>query len=217
VDGIDRVRLSSIEVNHVSDALLGAMAHPGVARHLHVPMQSGDDGVLAAMRRRYTAAAFLRAMGRARERVPGVNLTTDVIVGHPAEDDAAFERTLAFVDAAPITYAHVFPYSVRSGTTAAKLDGKVAPAVIRQRAERLRRLTMRKRTEFAGRFDGTTAEVLVENTRDPQTGELRGYTRNYLRAHLDGADGLMGTRVRAELRVAPSGRVGALAVAETAA
>ena len=83
IDGIDRVRLSSIEVNHVSDALLGAMTHPGVARHLHIPMQSGDDGVLRAMRRRYAAARFLAAVGRARQLVPGINLTTDVIVGPP--------------------------------------------------------------------------------------------------------------------------------------
>ena len=143
VDGIERVRLSSIEVNHVSDALLGAMAHPGVARHLHVPMQSGDDGVLAAMRRRYTAARFLRASGRARELVPGVNLTTDVIVGHPAEDDAAFGRTLAAVRAAGFTRVHVFPYSPRPGTADAASD-PVPAAVKAERSRRLRELAERQ-------------------------------------------------------------------------
>ena len=172
VDGIDRVRLSSIEVNHVSDALLGAMAHPGVARHLHVPMQSGDDGVLAAMRRRYTATAFLRAMGRARERVPGVNLTTDVIVGHPAEDDAAFERTLAAVRAAGFTRVHVFPYSPRPGT-ADEASDPVPVAVKAERSRRLRELGERQARAHRRALRGTRQLVLVE------TEAGRGYADDY--------------------------------------
>jgi threonylcarbamoyladenosine tRNA methylthiotransferase MtaB len=172
VDGIDRVRLSSIEVNHVSDALLGAMAHPGVARHLHVPMQSGDDGVLAAMRRRYTATAFLRAMGRARERVPGVNLTTDVIVGHPAEDDAAFERTLAAVRAAGFTRVHVFPYSPRPGT-ADEASDPVPAAVKAERSRRLRELGERQARAHRRALRGTHQLVLVE------TDAGRGYADDY--------------------------------------
>ena len=172
VDGIDRVRLSSIEVNHVSDALLGAMAHPGVARHLHVPMQSGDDGVLAAMRRRYTATAFQRAMGRARERVPGVNLTTDVIVGHPAEDDAAFERTLAAVRAAGFTRVHVFPYSPRPGT-ADEASDPVPAAVKAERSRRLRELGERQARAHRRALRGTRQLVLVET----QAG--RGYADDY--------------------------------------
>ena len=172
VDGIDRVRLSSIEVNHVSGALLGAMAHPGVARHLHVPMQSGDDGVLAAMRRRYTAAGFLRAMGRARERVPGVNLTTDVIVGHPAEDDAAFERTLAAVRAAGFTRVHVFPYSPRPGT-ADEASDPVPVAVKAERSRRLRELGERQARAHRRALRGTRQLVLVET----QAG--RGYADDY--------------------------------------
>ena len=172
VDGIDRVRLSSIEVNHVSGALLGAMAHPGVARHLHVPMQSGDDGVLAAMRRRYTATAFLRAMGRARERVPGVNLTTDVIVGHPAEDDAAFERTLAAVRAAGFTRVHVFPYSPRPGT-ADEASDPVPAAVKAERSRRLRELGERQARAHRRALRGTRQLVLVE------TEAGRGYADDY--------------------------------------
>ena len=172
VDGIDRVRLSSIEVNHVSGALLGAMAHPGVARHLHVPMQSGDDGVLAAMRRRYTATAFLRAMGRARERVPGVNLTTDVIVGHPAEDDAAFERTLAAVRAAGFTRVHVFPYSPRPGT-ADEASDPVPVAVKAERSRRLRELGERQARAHRRALRGTRQLVLVE------TEAGRGYADDY--------------------------------------
>ena len=180
VDGIDRVRLSSIEVNHVSDALLGAMAHPGVARHLHVPMQSGDDGVLAAMRRRYTATAFLRAMGRARERVPGVNLTTDVIVGHPAEDDAAFERTLAAVRAAGFTRVHVFPYSPRPGTADGASD-PVPVAVKAERSRRLRELGERQARAHRRALRGTRQLVLVE------TEAGRGYADDYTPLVVPGA------------------------------
>jgi threonylcarbamoyladenosine tRNA methylthiotransferase MtaB len=172
VGGIDRVRLSSIEVNHVSDALLTSMCRPGVARHLHVPMQSGDDGVLMAMRRRYTAARFLAAMRRARERVPALNLTTDVIVGHPAEDDAAFERTLAAVREAGFTRVHVFPYSPRPGT--ADEDSDPVPAAVKgDRSRRLRELADRQARAHRRALRGTRQRVLVE------TEEGRGYTEDY--------------------------------------
>jgi threonylcarbamoyladenosine tRNA methylthiotransferase MtaB len=205
-----RIRLSSIDPHEVTEPLVRLMAAaPQVCPHLHVPLQAADDGVLRRMRRRYDTTLAAERLAMLREHLPDASIGTDLIAGFPGEDDAAFERTLAFVEASPVTYAHVFPYSVRSGTTAAKLDGKVAPAVIRARAGRLRTLCARKRAAFAQRFDGRAAEVLVENTRDPQTGELRGYTRNYLRAHLDGPDGVMGRRVTARLRVGAGGRVGA--------
>ena len=132
--GLDRLRLSSIEVNHVSDELVAAMQEtPAVSPHLHVPLQSGDDGVLASMRRRYTAAAYLRRVARAA----GFNLTTDVIVGFPGEDAAAFERTLRVVERAGVTKVHVFPYSPRPGTRTAGEDS-VPPAVKKERSARLR-------------------------------------------------------------------------------
>ena len=96
VEGVERVRLSSVEVIHVKDSLLDALAEDErVCPHLHVPLQSGDDRVLASMGRNYDAAGYLDAIERLRERVPHVNLTTDVIVGYPTEDEAAFERTLS--------------------------------------------------------------------------------------------------------------------------
>ena len=105
--GLERLRLSSIEINHVDAELVAALREtPTVSRHLHVPLQSGDDGVLRAMRRRYTTATYLR---RLEPLAAELNLTTDVIVGHPAEDDEAFERTLATVEAAGISRVHVFP------------------------------------------------------------------------------------------------------------
>jgi threonylcarbamoyladenosine tRNA methylthiotransferase MtaB len=132
--GLARLRLSSIEINHVTPELAEALREtPTVGRHLHVPLQSGDDGVLRAMRRRYDSAAFLRRL----EPLAGFNLTTDVIVGFPGEDEAAFERTLRVVEAAGMTKVHVFPYSPRPGTTTAAED-TVPAAAKRSRSERLR-------------------------------------------------------------------------------
>ena len=134
VPGLARLRLSSIEVNHVNPALEAALREtPAVAHHLHVPLQSGDDGVLRAMGRRYTSATYLRRL----EPFGDFNLTTDVIVGFPGEDDAAFRRTLGLVEAAGITKVHVFPYSPRPGTATAAAD-TVPMDVKRERGARLR-------------------------------------------------------------------------------
>jgi threonylcarbamoyladenosine tRNA methylthiotransferase MtaB len=132
--GLDRLRLSSIEVNHVDDELVEALREtPTVSRHLHVPLQSGDDGVLRDMARRYSTATFLRRV----EALQDFNVTTDAIVGFPTESDEAFERTLAVVDAAGITKVHVFPYSPRPETVTAERDA-VPPQVKKERSARLR-------------------------------------------------------------------------------
>jgi threonylcarbamoyladenosine tRNA methylthiotransferase MtaB len=132
--GLARLRLSSIEVNHLSEPLLAALREtPNVSRHLHVPLQSGDDGVLRAMARRYDSATYLRRVARAE----GFNLTTDVIVGFPAEDERAFENTLRVVEEAGATKVHVFPYSPRPGTVTAAAD-TVPKQVKKERSARLR-------------------------------------------------------------------------------
>jgi threonylcarbamoyladenosine tRNA methylthiotransferase MtaB len=134
VEGLARLRLSSIEVNHVDDALVSALHEtPVLSRHLHVPLQSGDDGVLRAMGRRYDAATYLRRLAP----LDGFNLTSDAIVGFPGEDERAFRRTLETVDRAGITKVHVFPYSPRPGTATAAAD-TVPPRVKRERSRRLR-------------------------------------------------------------------------------
>jgi threonylcarbamoyladenosine tRNA methylthiotransferase MtaB len=132
--GLARLRLSSIEVNHVHEELVRALREtPTVGRHLHVPLQSGDDGVLRAMARRYDVATYLRRL----EALPDFNLTSDVIVGFPGEDERAFERTLGVVERAGITKVHVFPYSPRPGTGTAARD-TVPAAVKKERSARLR-------------------------------------------------------------------------------
>ncbi len=136
--GLARLRLSSIEINHVSEALVDALrTTPTVARHLHVPLQSGDDAVLREMRRRYTTASYLKKL---EPLAADFNLTADVIVGFPTEDDAAFERTLATVERAGLSRVHVFPYSPRPGTVTSG-DDRVGPAVKKERGARLRELS----------------------------------------------------------------------------
>ncbi|HEU5363456.1 MAG TPA: MiaB/RimO family radical SAM methylthiotransferase [Gaiellaceae bacterium] len=136
--GLERLRLSSIEINHVSEALVAALREtPTASRHLHVPLQSGDDGVLRAMRRRYTVDTYLRRLAPIAGEF---NLTSDVIVGFPAEDEAAFESTLRTVERAGISKVHVFPYSPRPGTVTAA-DDPVPPRAKKERGARLRALS----------------------------------------------------------------------------
>jgi threonylcarbamoyladenosine tRNA methylthiotransferase MtaB len=132
--GLERLRLSSIEINHVNEELVSALRDsPVVAKHLHVPLQSGDDAILRAMGRRYSAKTYLRRL----EPLADFNLTTDVIVGFPGEDETAFRETLAVVERAEITKVHAFPYSPRPGTVTAAAD-TVPPAVKKERGARLR-------------------------------------------------------------------------------
>jgi len=179
--GVERVRLSSIEVNHLTDALLDAIASDGrIAPHLHVPLQSGDDGVLRAMRRRYNATTFGDRMRRTRERVPGLNLTTDVIVGHPAESETAFAQTLRLVEAAGFTRVHVFPYSPRPGTVGGDAD-VVPPRDKRRRSAALRDLAEGLGAAHRAAKLGRTERVLVEDAAGG------GYSADYTRFRVGGA------------------------------
>ena len=136
--GLERLRLSSIEINHVNDALIAALREtPAASRHLHVPLQSGDDGVLRAMRRRYSVDTYLRRLAPLADEF---NLTSDVIVGFPAEDDAAFATTLRTIERAGITKVHVFPYSPRPGTVT-EADDPIPPHVKKERGAALRTLS----------------------------------------------------------------------------
>lgn len=185
VDGLERLRLSSIEINHVTADLLAAIREtPAVSPHLHVPLQSGDDAVLHAMGRRYTTGQY-----RARlEGCDDFNLTTDVIVGFPAEDDRAFESTMAVIDELAITKVHVFPYSPRPGTRT-EADDPIPPQVKRERSARLRAASDGAcRARWASRV-GSEDVVLVDRTG-------RGYADDYTPWLLDAPVGEM-TRARA--------------------
>jgi threonylcarbamoyladenosine tRNA methylthiotransferase MtaB len=166
--GLARLRLSSIEVNHVSDGLVAALREtPTVGRHLHVPLQSGDDRILSAMGRRYNTATFLRRTALAH----GFNITTDVIVGFPGEDEAAFRNTLSVVAEAGITKTHVFPYSPRPGTRTADAD-TVKPQEKKERSARLRALSRDAELAHWRRKLGAEDIVLVDRPG-------RGYGEDY--------------------------------------
>lgn len=184
--GLERLRLSSIEVNHVDKRLVAALREtPVVARHLHVPLQSGDDRVLRDMARRYTAADYLR---RLEPLAADFNLTSDVIVGFPSEDDAAFEGTLALVARAGVTKVHVFPYSPRPGTVTAAAD-PVPPAVKKERSARLRAASDRACLARWQAKVGSEDTVLVDRPG-------RGYGDDYSPWLLDAPVGSL-VRVRA--------------------
>jgi threonylcarbamoyladenosine tRNA methylthiotransferase MtaB len=176
--GVKRLRLSSIELNHVNAELVAALRETEpVSRHLHVPLQSGDDGVLRAMGRRYSSAQYLAKL----EPLSDFNLTADVIVGFPGEDDPAFERTLDVVERAGLSRVHVFPYSPRPGTVTAGAD-PVPAAVKKERSARLRALSDElSRRRWQTRV-GTTDRVLVDRPG-------RGYGDDYTPWLVDGEIG----------------------------
>ncbi len=185
VPALARLRLSSIELNHLTPALIAALRETRVVSpHLHVPLQSGDDGVLRAMGRRYGAAQYLAKI----EPLGDFNLTTDVIVGFPGEDEAAFERTLDVVRRAAITKVHVFRYSPRPGTVTAAADS-VAPAVKRERTARLRDASLDACLARWRRKLGQEDVVLVDRPG-------RGYGDDYTPWLVDGPIGEL-VRVRA--------------------
>jgi threonylcarbamoyladenosine tRNA methylthiotransferase MtaB len=178
VPGVERLRLSSIEVNHLTDELVAALRETDtVSPHLHVPLQSGDDAVLRAMGRRYSAGQYLAKVQPLRD----FNVTADVIVGFPGEDEDAFGRTLDVVRAAGITSVHAFPYSPRPGTATAAAD-TVPPAEKRERSVRLRALSAElSRRRWASKV-GSLDRVLVDRPG-------RGYAEDYTPWLVDGEVG----------------------------
>ncbi len=210
VEGVERVRLSSIEVIHVKDSLLEALAEDDrICPHLHVPLQSGDDRVLASMGRHYDASGYLVAIERLRARLPHVNVTTDVIVGYPTENEPAFERTLSLVRQAGITKVHAFSFSPRPGTEADSLGDPVPPEEKKRRSRELRGLSEALGRRHRANKLGKVEEVLVDKCAETRaSGYTRDYTRFYLppnhaaagslvaaRAAELHADGLVGARV----------------------
>ena len=184
VPGVERVRLSSVEVIHVRDSLVEAMAtEPGICPHLHIPMQSGDDRVLRDMGRHYGIDEYLEIVNRLRSAVPEVNVTTDVIVGFPSETEAAFQGTLDAVDQAGITRVHTFPYSPRPGTAAEKLGDGVDPAEKKRRGVAVRgRSEVASRRHRASKLGGAEV-VLIDKVAEAQcSGYAADYTRCYLPA-----------------------------------
>lgn len=183
---IRRIRLSSIDPPEVTQEILDLIAaENALCPHLHIPVQSCSDQVLKRMRRKYDSGLVHELTREIRMRMPDAAIGTDVIAGFPGESEEEFAATEAALADLPFTYFHVFPYSKRSGTTAAKLPGHLDGSEVKLRADRLRRLGDSKRSAFARAFVGHRLPVLVEEHR-PDQNTLTGYSRNYQRVDLTG-------------------------------
>ncbi len=181
-----RFRISSIDPDEVTDDFVHALAgSASICNHLHLALQSGDDKILKAMRRTHDSALFRDKVLGLRERVQGINIGVDVIVGFPGEGEAEFENTYSFLKSLPVSYLHVFPFSPRAGTAAFDMKGRVDGQVIKERCARLRELGDEKKRSFYKTFIGVEAEVLIEGKRDKATGLSHGKTRNYINVIVD--------------------------------
>ncbi|MBI2157598.1 MAG: tRNA (N(6)-L-threonylcarbamoyladenosine(37)-C(2))-methylthiotransferase MtaB [Candidatus Rokubacteria bacterium] len=206
--GLRWLRLSSLLPAYFSEELIEALtASPRIAPHLHIPLQSGSDRVLRAMRRPYTAAMYRRLVERLAAAIPALGLGADVIVGFPGETEEDFAATAGLVAALPFSYLHVFPFSPRAATEAVRLAGRVDTRVVARRGRALRELGRAKHRTFSERLVGGIQEVLVLETRDRATGALVGLTGNYIEVAFAGPDALMRRCVR--VRVTAAGRDGA--------
>ena len=181
--GIARMRLSSIELSTTERRIIDFMAASGkLCNYLHLPLQSGDDAILKSMGRRYSRDSYEATVSYAVERIPFLGLGTDIIVGFPGEDDAAFDNTLRLVDALPFSNLHVFPYSPRPGTRAAGMSNAVPPAAKKNRAAVLDALGRRKRLRFARDLVGRSVSVLVEKLAGEDVGT--GWSGEYIEARV---------------------------------
>jgi len=180
IPGIARVRVSSIEPTTVGDELLAWMAtDPKACRHLHLPLQAGDDKVLGRMKRVYTVAEYVRFAARAKTMMPDLGLGTDIIAGHPGEGETEFANSLRLIEELPFSYVHVFSYSERPKTAAVYDDEKNTPQVVRERADILHELALRKKQAFFAEHVGRTVDVLFESIDGD--GWRKGFTGSYLR------------------------------------
>ncbi len=193
IPGLRWIRLSSILPAYFTGELIEAVvSSPVVVPHLHIPLQSGSDRVLRLMRRPYNVDIYNRLVDTLVDRIPDLGLGTDLIAGFPGETDEDFEQTSRFTAALPFSYLHVFAYSDRQGTEAARLGGHLAPRVVAERSRRLREVGRVKNLVFRAGFVGTVQQVLVLAERDRATKRLSGLTGNYVEVTFDGPDTLMG-------------------------
>ncbi|MDF1499168.1 MAG: MiaB/RimO family radical SAM methylthiotransferase [Anaerolineales bacterium] len=197
---IPRLRLSSIEPWDLNPELFSLWENPRLCRHLHLPIQSGSDRILRRMARRTTIAEFTKLVAGARNRIPDLAITTDIIVGFPGESDQDFERSRALLDELSFSGGHIFTYSERKGTAAARFRGRVPTKVRKQRSALLRAKLQKSAERFRIQQLDTPQSVLWEGIAGsgPQGFELRGWTDNYIRVQLTSPRNLSNeiTRVR---------------------
>ena len=197
---VARLRLSSIEPWDLTEQAFRLWDDPRLCRHLHLPLQSGCDATLHRMARRYTAAEFAALVRAARDAIPDLAVTTDLIVGFPGETDDRFAESLAFVQSQGFARVHVFPYSLRAGTPAAGMPGQVPPPVKAERARAMRAVAAASALAFRQQFVGRTMDVLWESSHETEEGPLwNGLTGNYLRVQTRNPANLANTLCRTRL------------------
>ena len=183
IKGLLRIRLSSIEAKDVTDSLINKMAKSKkLCRHLHIPIQSGDDEILKKMRRKYTRNFYISLINRIKSKIPAVAITTDCLVGFPGEGESHFRNTLKLLKRIGPLKTHIFPYSKREGTTAALGSRRVVdPLIIKKRIAALRRASDICARNFKNRFLGRKIPVLFEGKSKEKNGHWEGYTDNYIK------------------------------------
>ncbi len=201
VDGIERIRLSSIEPMDVSDELISEVANlPKCAHHFHISLQSGSDKILKLMRRGYTSADFEDLVDKIRTAIQDVGLSTDIMVGFPGETEEDFADTCRLLERVKFSRLHVFRYSPRSGTPAAKFPHQVQDSVASSRSQEVRMLGDRMAQKFRSCMLGQKAEVLMEDTREGKDKLHAGFTSNYVRVLIpDAPDELTGRVIQVRL------------------
>jgi len=193
---VGRLRLSSIEITEISDDIIRLIAEGStLCRHLHIPLQSGDDMILSAMKRNYDSGFFKNRVQVIRQAIPDIAIGLDVMVGFPGEGEKEFDNTLRLIAELPVAYLHVFPYSERPGTVASSLPGRVDETVKKRRGEILRKLGREKRNVFARRFVGKKLSVLIEDKKDKDTGFMKGFSDNYIPVVIENGNSSLVNRV----------------------
>jgi threonylcarbamoyladenosine tRNA methylthiotransferase MtaB len=180
-----RIRLSSIEPNEITEDLIDTIGY-GLCRHIHVPLQSGDDAILCSMQRTYNSGFYRELVETMAKKVPDIAIGADVMVGFPGEGEKEFQNTYDLVRDLPLTHFHVFSYSKRTGTPAATMKGQVSEQIKKERNEALRALASKKNLAFRERFKGKTLAVVLEEGQTGTIGMCSGLTDNYVRVHISG-------------------------------
>ncbi|MDR4936231.1 tRNA (N(6)-L-threonylcarbamoyladenosine(37)-C(2))-methylthiotransferase MtaB [Rossellomorea marisflavi] len=198
VKGLKRIRISSIEASQLTDEVIDVIDRSNmVVRHLHIPLQSGSNTVLKRMRRKYTMEFFAERLEKLKKALPGLAVTSDVIVGFPGETEEEFMETYNFIKDQKFSELHVFPYSQRTGTPAARMDDQIDEEVKNERVHRLINLSDQLAKEYASRFEHEVLEVIPEEQVD---GDLYvGYTDNYLKVIFPASEEMIGKLVKVKI------------------
>lgn len=199
IKGLRRIRISSIEASQLTDEVIDVIdKSEKVVRHLHIPLQSGSDTVLKRMRRKYTMSHFSERLKKLHAIMPGLAVTSDVIVGFPGETEEEFMETYRFIEEHQFSELHVFPYSMRTGTPAARMTDQIEEEIKNKRVHQLISLSDQLAKTYASRFEGEVLEVIPEE-KGSSDGRLVGYTDNYLKVEFEGSEQLIGELVKVKL------------------